>query len=172
MATADVTLEEPHATALLWIVGVLRDANVPFQVTGGVAARLYGARRPLADIDLDVPGFALPRLAELLAKHVVFGPATYRDRYWELDLLTVVGNDGVTIDIGACDGKMFSAAPQSWVPAHADVDAAVEFEVLGTRVPVVNREALVAYKQCLGRDVDLLDLAAMDASAMDARSLG
>jgi len=154
-------IEEPHATALRWIVGILRDAEVPFQITGGLGARFHGAHRPLVDIDLDVPRTALSPLAEILASHVVFGPATYRDRHWELDLLTVV-YDQVTIDLGACDARLFSALTHAWISVNANLDASVQFEVDEMRVPVVDRSALVSYKRQLDREVDRLDIAAID----------
>ena len=48
--------------ALKWIVKILRDHNIPFQISGGFAARIYGSKRELADIDIDV---ATDRLDEL-----------------------------------------------------------------------------------------------------------
>jgi hypothetical protein len=157
------SLEDPHATTLLWIVGVLRGAHIPFQITGGLAARFYGATRPIADIDVDVPGSALPLLGQVLASHVVFGPQTYRDEYWDLDLLTVAHN-GVTIDIGASDCRIFSAATRSWTSFAAEIDSAISFDLLGVRVPVVDAVALVTYKKCLNRDVDRLDVAAIEGT--------
>lgn len=161
MKRDQLKIDEPHATALMWIVRVLQDRKIPFQITGGLAARFYGANRPLADIDLDVPERSLERLGRDLAPHLVFGPAPFRDPHWELDLMTVAYN-GVPIDLGGAErAKLFSVMQQAWLPAPADLGSAVVFEVLGGRVPVVDRDALVAYKTTLGRDVDLLDIAAL-----------
>jgi hypothetical protein len=122
------------------------------------------------DIDLDVPDDALSLIARKLAAFVVFGPGRYQDDRWDLDLLTVVYR-GISIDIGGCQARIFSARTQSWVSAEADLDSAEELDVQGTPVFVVNRTALVTYKTLLDREVDRLDIAAMHRSADDISSM-
>ena len=33
-----------------WIINILQNNNIPFQIEGGFASRLYGSNRELADI--------------------------------------------------------------------------------------------------------------------------
>lgn len=40
---------------LRWVVSILKKQRIPFQISGGLAAHIYGSKRPLNDIDLDVP---------------------------------------------------------------------------------------------------------------------
>lgn len=51
-----IVQDEAAQEALRWVVGLLDAHDVPFEVVGGLAARAYGATRPLADMDLYIPG--------------------------------------------------------------------------------------------------------------------
>jgi hypothetical protein len=156
--------EQSAAAALAWIVGILSEHKIPFLVTGGLAARIYGSTRPLADIDLDVPEECLPVLAGFLASHVVFGPARVQDQEWDITLLTL-SYAGWSIDLGgAYRTRVFDRAAQSWVAVRTDLETAVRLEVFGLEVPVVAKDDLVAYKRRLNREVDRIDVAAVEAS--------
>ena len=52
-------IKDPKA-ALHWIVAILNRHRVPFQITGGLAAKAYGSDRDLVDIDIDIPEEAFP----------------------------------------------------------------------------------------------------------------
>lgn len=58
--------------ALRWIVDVLRKHDIPFQITGGFAAHIYGATRPIADIDLDIPEGALEKILPEIQKYAIY----------------------------------------------------------------------------------------------------
>lgn len=49
--------------AFKWIVGLLNKYQILFQITGGFAANLYGSKRELNDIDIDVPSARIKDLA-------------------------------------------------------------------------------------------------------------
>jgi len=161
-------VEKNAPAALAWIAGILNSRNIPFQVTGGLAALVYGSTRPLADIDIDVPDEYLAVLAELLAGHVVSGPARYRDGEWDIMLLTV-NYAGCDIDLGGAPGaKVFDRSTRSWVPLATDLESAVRLKVFGVEVPVIARDALIAYKRRLDRDVDRMDITAMESTPSPA----
>ena len=63
--------------ALIWITGILNSHHVPFQISRGLAARVYGATRPVADIDIDIPEEAFDLLKEDVAKFIIYGPEHY-----------------------------------------------------------------------------------------------
>lgn len=157
-------VEKNAPAAFAWIAGILNSHNIPFQVTGGLAAVVYGSTRPLADIDIDVPDEYLPTLAELLADQVVFGPARYRDREWDIMLLTA-NYAGCDIDLGGASGaKVFDRVARKWLPLGADLETAVRVKLFGVEVPVIAKEALIAYKRRIDREVDRMDITAMEVT--------
>jgi hypothetical protein len=153
--------ESEARAALAWITATLRALDVPFQITGGLAARCYGSTRPLADIDIDVPEEHLPMLGDHLASYAVFGPARYRDDSWDLLLLTLRFG-GQPIDLGgAYQTRVFDRSACRWVPAPANLETSVPIVVMGVEVPVVARADLASYKRRLARSVDREDLLAI-----------
>jgi hypothetical protein len=75
--------------ALAWIVGVLERHGVPYQVVGGLAARAYGAVRPIVDVDLYVPFDRAGAALEEIRPNVVWGPEHHAGEDWDLTFLKV-----------------------------------------------------------------------------------
>jgi hypothetical protein len=146
--------------AFRWIVGILNDHKIPFEISGGFAARMYGATRDLADIDLDIPEENFQDILPEVKKHIVFGPARYRDDNWDLFLMTLryLGQD---IDIAGAKARMLDQNTRKWVALNADFSRTTPLEIYGLRVPVANKEDLIAYKRMLGREVDNIDIEQM-----------
>ncbi len=147
--------------AFHWIVGIFREHKIPFLIFGGFAARLYGATRKLADIDIDISEDRFPELVSHLQPYATFGPARYLDENWDLLLMTLV-YQGQEIDIcGAYEAKIFDQTKREWINLKADFFKAQIMNVYGTEVPVISREDLMGYKKKLAREVDLIDVAQM-----------
>ena len=119
---------------------------------------------PLHDIDLAVPDEALPRVAEYLRPHVVFGPIRYENARLSLLLLTLQ-MAGHSIDLaGVTHCRIYEEDTQVWVPLPTDLSTFERREIFGLTVPVVPRRVLIDYKTRLDRDVDREDIAALIAS--------
>jgi hypothetical protein len=88
--------------SLAWIVGLLREQEIPFVLTGGFAVHLYGSARPVNDIDIDVRTDDLPRLLPLVQEYVTYGPAQYHNDAWDLTLLTL-NHHGQEIDLSGAE---------------------------------------------------------------------
>ena len=156
--------------ALRWIVEVLRTAGVPFQVVGGLAARAYGAQRPLADLDFYIPTTRLAEVADLAAAFVSRPPSHYRDENWDLTFMRLA-YEGRTIELGGADGsRYFDRRAGHWCEANIDFALSVERAIFGVSVPVMPLEQLVEYKQRLDREVDRQDIAQITAGTQ--RSAG
>ena len=156
-----VKMKKDPEGAFKWIVGKFRELQIPFQITGGLAARSYGATRELADIDFDVPEKHFAALATALKEHIIFGPEHLKDDNWDLSLITL-RYKGQDIDIGgAYETNFFDREKRKWVPLVANLATAQERELFGIKVPVVDRAELIEYKSKLARDVDKEDVRAI-----------
>lgn len=156
--------------ALGWIVDVLRRAEVPFQVVGGLAARAYGATRPLADLDFYVPTSRLDDVADATAARVSRLPSPYQDECWDLTFMKL-DYEGRQIEIGGADGaRYFDRQAGLWREAGIRFDVSVERRIFGILLPVMPLEQLIEYKQRLDRDVDRQDVAEIVVG--DQRSAG
>ena len=156
-----VQLEPKAIAALSWVVGILRDHEVPYQIVGGLAAKIYGAPRPLVDIDLYAPlGRAKDALAAM-APHIIWGPAYYKDQSWDITFLKA-DYQGQRVEIGDSEGaRFFDVAGRRWVDQGIDYTASCRRIVAGLEVDVMPLPDLLAYKRLLGRPVDQLDCEAL-----------
>jgi hypothetical protein len=144
--------------AFKWIVGILQKNNIPFQISGGLAAHIYGSQRPLADIDIEIPDKHFEDIILDVEKHVVYGPKRYVDKEWDILLMTMrYGNQD--IDISGCETeRLFDKKKKNWVKTNADLSKAVRKKVFGLAVPVIPKEDLIGYKSIIMRKVDIFDI--------------
>lgn len=147
---------------LAWIVGILRKENIAFEVDGGLAAELYGTKRELADIDLNVPEEDFYKIVPFVKEYIVYGPAYYEDEHWKL-LMMSLKYAGQNIDIGAVETmQYFDAETNEWKHISSDLSDVRMMEYMGMQLPVINEIKLMIYKQQLGRGVDRKDVAGME----------
>jgi len=144
--------------ALKWIVGILRRYKIPFQIAGGFAAKIYGSKRLLNDIDIDAPDARIKDIVPDVKRYVLFGPGRESKEGFDVYILTVKYK-GEMIDISGCDsGKLFDSKQRKWIRDRADLSKAVKKKVFGIVVPVISKEELIKYKRKLKREVDLVDI--------------
>lgn len=153
-------MKNPEKT-FRWITGLLQENGIEFMITGGMAARIYGAQRPLNDIDLDVSSAGFARLPHEVLDLATFGPARYTDHKWDLPLVTLV-HEGQEIDISDADNtKIHDAASGQWISMAYDISKAQMHDVFSLRVPVIDPEDLMAYKSLLDGAHQKDDIAAI-----------
>jgi len=148
-------------SALKWIVGILNELRIPFEIDGGFAAEAYGSGRELADIDINVHEEDFYKIVPRVENYLKFGPAQYHDDHWDLTMMTLKYT-GQIIDIGIVENnKFFDEKTQAWVLFPSDLSNSNWMEFMGMKLPFVNEIKLMIYKQQLGRGVDRKDVSAM-----------
>ena len=147
--------------ALVWIVGILKKNKIPFQVVGGLAARAWGSKRELWDIDLIVPEEALGKLADLTKDYGVEGPDYSKsDESWQNYSYLELNYNEQNIEIAATteETKIFDKQTKKWTPWIVDFSKSVMKEVEGLELPVMPLKSLLDYKKKLNRKVDKIDI--------------
>jgi hypothetical protein len=131
-----------------WILSILRVKNIDYQITGGLAANLYGSKREIYDIDLEVSDSDVYRLSKICREYIIYGPNRYVDEHFDLLLMTLKYRDQL-IDVCGIDNMSIGGERQ-----NIDLSSAVD---IGD-YRVVSLGDLVSYKKLLCRDVDLIDI--------------
>lgn len=143
--------------AFNWIVDILEKENIPFVISGGLAARYYGSKRNLADIDIEVSKSHIPLIASKVNNYIIFGPTRYIDSNWDLELLTIKYK-GQEIDIADKDSKLFNKHSNKWESSSSNNGKYTQGVILGRKVQIENIEELMSYKLKLMRKCDIKDL--------------
>ena len=148
--------------AFRWIVHILQKRHIPFQISGGFAAKLYGSKRPLRDIDIEIPEASMRTVLRDVKDFVVYGPAHYKDRHFDVPLITLK-YEGQKIDLSAADNLLlFDSRTHKWVRYPVHLAASVWKKVFGINVPVASAEHLMNYKSMMGEKVQVKDIEAIE----------
>ena len=157
MLEAHINMETAEK-AFLWIVGILRKHNVPFRISGGMAARAYGSKRALADIDIDIPEEKFDDILPDVKEFMTDAPERFVGNGWDL-LIMVLNYHGQAIDISGDKVKIQNPKTSEWTKLDVNFSDVENIEIFGISVPVIKKEKLIAYKKILSRPVDILDIA-------------
>jgi len=153
--------------ALAWIVDILHRENIAFEIDGGLAAQLYGSKRALADIDINVPEKYFHKVVPHVKEFLTYGPGNFEDRHWKLLMMTLKYS-GQTIDIGALETmRYYDSLTHNWENFPSDLSSIRIIEYMGMKLPVINEIKLLIYKQQLARGVDQKDVKAMENQLLD-----
>lgn len=140
--------------AFNWIISILEKNKIKYRVSGGFAARFYGAKRHLADIDIELPRNSIEKLLPEIQDYVVKGPNWYKDKEWDCYAVELKYKDQ---ELGLAEiRKIFDKNKNKWV--KFDFSRIVKRKVYGKIVNIITKEDLVAYKSKIRRKVDLQDL--------------
>lgn len=145
-------------TAFVWIINILKKLNIPFQITGGLAAIAYGVKRPLEDIDIDISEEHFSLVKTQVKNFIVNYPERFKDESWDLLLMTL-NYHGQLIDIsGAFCCKIYNKKTHQWQHFPTDFSKITIKKIFDVEVPVIAQEELLYYKNIIARPVDLIDI--------------
>ncbi len=143
---------------LVWIVDILKSKNIPYQIVGGLAARLHGVNRQLADIDFDIPIEFAKDLASFLSPYISKPLKRYTEELWDIEYFQIIYK-GQKIEFGCAPGtKIFNRRAGIWVELFTDFNKSVEVLFEGKKLLVIPISDLINYKSILEREVDKIDV--------------
>ena len=156
----DTPFAEHTIETLRWMTRTLDALSIPYQISGGFAAKLYGSPRPLNDIDFDIPDDAFPLIEPHLRPHLVYGPDRYIDEKWDILLMTA-DYAGQEIDVsGGTTGRMTSKGDVAWMESPSDFESTIRMTLEDMSLQVIPPRALAAYKWHLNGDHQRADIEA------------
>ena len=148
--------------AFHWIIDKLdQRPDVPYVITGGLAARAYGATRPVNDIDIELPFDQAAGLFDDLHSYLPPTPVVLKDDYWDL-VYYIFEYAGQVIEIGD-SRRIYVRNPMTGDLVKKEIDFKNRTRRIlnGRSVWVIARDELIFYKQLRARPEDLQDIAEM-----------
>ncbi len=160
-------LTDVQKESLKWITALLEKHNIPWQISGGLAAKIYGSSRPLNDIDIDIPEERLLEIIDDVREFITYGPTRYVDEKWDV-YLVVLERNGQEFDISAAESaKVFDEKSNTWAAIPTDPAQGNWVEYAGMRLSVMPKGELIAYKQYLNGNHQQEDIEALSRGKCD-----
>ncbi len=155
--------------ALLWIKDILEKERVPYQIVGGLASRIHGGSRPVADIDLYIPGECSYRVLAHVDSYISKPLTHYVEGAWDLEYFQLIYRDQ-KIEIGLAPGtRILNRNNGEWVELKTDFGSSVKASWRGVELPLIPVRELIRYKSLLDREVDRIDIAELRELANNHR---
>jgi hypothetical protein len=130
-------------------------------LTGGAAAKVYGSKRKLADIDIEIPEKFFKIILPKVKKYSIFGPAKYHDKEWDIFLLTLKFRNQKIDLSGSKTEKIYNKIKHRWELQKIKLTGLPKKQFLGVSIPIIPKNELIAYKSKILRAVDKRDLEAL-----------
>lgn len=146
---------------LHWLITLLEAKNIPYVITGGFWAHLYGATRDINDIDIDIHESDFEKILPEIKAYITFGPWRYIDERWDLQIITL-NYHGQEIDIGSADRcTIFDDISQTWKIFSSNLKeyTPIVYEWISLRVMLP--QEMIAYKSLLSGEHQKTDIIAL-----------
>lgn len=148
--------------ALNWIVSLLNRHQIAYQIVGGLAAKAYGATRPLVDIDIYIAMDGTPEVQAALEEmkpYIKREPLPHKSASWDL-IYMALEYDDIWIEIGdiLTNPRFYNRRDQCWEAQGIDFASSNVVQLYGVEACIMPKEELIRYKLMLEREVDEQDL--------------
>jgi hypothetical protein len=149
-------------SALKWIVTILNKHKINYQISGGLAGKIFGSKRELNDIDIDISEKDFSKILPEISNYIIYGPARYIDDKWNLKLITL-NYHGQEIDICGSDNILISNKNRTkWISFVPNLSKALNIDFDGIWIKVINPKDFIKYKKELDGDHQLEDIQAAE----------
>ncbi len=146
--------------ALRWIIKILYDNNVPYQLGGGAATNLYGSGRKVNDIDISISGKHFPVIVESTKDYIVVGPKHYVTDKWNCVTLSL-NYHGQDIDLTDADTLLMSDITSTkWIENKKIYESypSINKQVADFSICLMHPKVLMEYKKELSGEHQEYDL--------------
>ncbi|EOW0283724.1 MazG-related protein [Vibrio cholerae] len=156
--TSEVIVSQKVKVALLWLKELLESKQISYQIVGGLATKIHGGSREVADIDLYIHKSDAHKILADVSQYISKPLTHYIEGSWDLEYFQLIYGSQ-KIEIGLAPGtKIRASESDEWYELHTNFERSVSCEYLGVVVPTIPVDDLVAYKRVLGREVDWIDI--------------
>jgi hypothetical protein len=143
----NLQLEQQTVKALEWIIEIFNRLDINYQISGGFAGKVFGSKRELHDIDIDISENNFKKILPEISKYIIYGPTRYKDAKWDLELITLNFN-GQEIDISGVESMLISNKERTkWLSSHVDFSKVLEIDLNGIKLKIINPKDFVQYKK-------------------------
>lgn len=146
--------------ALTWIVSLLNRHHITYQIVGGLAAKAYGATRPLVDIDVYAPLDRAQAALEEMRPYTVRELLPHHSASWDL-VYMALDYHGMYMEIGdtsTTTPRFYNRQDQRWEDQVIDYASSQMMMLYGIETAVMPKDELLRYKAMLDREVDHQDI--------------
>lgn len=151
--------QQKYKEALRWIIKILKENKIKFNVLGGLAARAYGSRRMLVDIDLVMKDKDINKVSKEVKDYIIESPHYSKSKNWISCYFMGLNYQGIKIEISGNRGdKILNSKTKKWENLGDGLFDPTYKNVLGLKLPITPKDKLIAYKTKLMREVDITDL--------------
>lgn len=157
-------MQKKTLNALKWATEILNKHQVPYRVGGGFAAHVYGAIRPINDIDITFPGKYFPNIIPEVSDYITYNFGHSQDEKWDCNGLTLE-YDGQEIDMADIDTlKMSNKEKTEWLQTKDNFRKYpnVILDVEGVKVSFIDPRDLADYKKHLDGEHQIVDIKAVE----------